>query len=268
MRAYAGPGDEVLYPQYGFLAYPLAAKGAGATPVEAPQSVDHTDVDVILNHVTARTRVVFLANPNNPTGTYITASEVRRLRDGLPRGVLLVLDEAYAEYVDRPDYESALGMVEEGDANVVVTRTFSKAYGLAALRVGWGYCPPSVADVIRRVRYSFAVTTLAQVSAIAALGDKEHLAKAKAHNDTWLPWLKKELEALGLKVTPSVGNFVLAHFPGGPDEARAADAYLRRDGIIARPVAGYGLPQCLRITIGRDDENRKLIKSLKAFRGR
>ncbi|RMF09494.1 MAG: histidinol-phosphate transaminase [Alphaproteobacteria bacterium] len=267
VRAYAGPGDEVLYPRYGFLVYALAAKSAGATPVEAPQAVDHTDIDVILNHVTARTRIVFLANPNNPTGTYLPAVDIRRLRENLPREVLMVVDEAYAEYVDRPDYESAMPLVENSDNNVVVTRTFSKAYGLAALRVGWTYCPPPVVDVIRRIRYSFAVTTLGQVSAIAALGDRDHLARAKAHNDAWLPWLTAELEALDIKVTPSVANFALAHFRGGAEEAKAADAHLRRDGIIVRPVAGYGLPQCLRITVGREHENRKLIDSLKQFRG-
>ena len=267
-RAYAGPGDEIFYPQYGFLAYPLAAKGAGAMPVEAPQSAEHTDVDVLLNHVTARTKVLFLANPNNPTGTWLPATEIRRLREGLPSSVLLVIDEAYAEYSNAPDYESALSMVEGDNANVVVTRTFSKIFGLAALRVGWGYCPPSVIDVLKRVRYSFAVTTPAQVAAVAALGDKDHIARAKAHNDTWLPWVAANLEKLGIKVTPSLGNFVLAHFPGDSEGARAADSHLRSDGIIVRPMAGYGLPQCLRITIGTEAENKKLIESLKNFRAR
>lgn len=265
-RAYAGPGDEILYPQYGFLAYPLAAMGAGAKPVEAPQSVDHTDVDVLLNRVTSRTKIVFLANPNNPTGTYLPHTEISRLRERLPDTVLLVLDEAYAEYADAPDYQSALAMVDNGDNNVVVTRTFSKIHGLAALRVGWGYCPANVADVLRRVRYSFAVTTLGQVAAIAALDDPDHVARAKDHNDTWLPRMSEALEAMGLRVTPSLGNFVLAHFPGGADEASAADAHLRADGIIARPVGGYGLPQCLRITIGTEDENNRILGSLKAFR--
>jgi histidinol-phosphate aminotransferase len=266
-RAYAGPGDEILYPQYGFLAYPLAAKGAGATPVEAPQSVEHTDVDVLLNHVTARTKILFLANPNNPTGTWLPASEIRRLRDELPADVLLVIDEAYAEYSNAPDYESALSMVESGNDNVVVTRTFSKIFGLAALRVGWGYCPPAVLDVLKRVRYSFAVTRPAQVAAVAALADKDHIARAKAHNDKWLPWVTENLEKLGIRVTPSLGNFVLAHFPGDGEGARAADAHLRSDGIIVRPMAGYGLPGCLRITIGTEAENRKLIESLKTFIG-
>ena len=259
-RAYAGPGDEVLYSQYGFLVYRLSAKGVGATPVAAPETDYRADVNALLAHTSERTRVVYLANPNNPTGTYISADELTRLRGGLPANVLLVIDAAYAEFVERNDYSSGLEMVDRYET-VVMTRTFSKAYGLAALRLGWAYCPPAVADVLNRLRQPFNVNAAAQAAGIAALEDVAHLDKARAHNDNWLPRLSEGITAAGFAVIPSVSNFVLVRFD---DEgaAHAADTHLRRDGIIVRDMSAYGLPDCLRVTVGRDSENELLLESL------
>jgi histidinol-phosphate aminotransferase len=267
-KAYAGPGDEILYSQYGFIAYPIAAQAVGATPVKAPEKNFTADVDALLAAVTPRTKILFLANPNNPTGTYLREQEIERLRSGLPKNVMLVLDAAYAEYVDRPDYNPGTALVDGGNDNVVVTRTFSKIYGMAGMRLGWTYCPASVTQVLNRIRGTFNIPTLTQIAGIAALSDPEHIAAAKAHNLREIALVTEGLEAAGLSVTPSVGNFLIAHFPGGPDEAKAADSYLRSKGIIVRPIAAYGLPQCLRITIGRETENRLLVKNLQDFRSR
>lgn len=264
-RAYAGPGDEVLYSQYGFIAYPIAARAAGAAVVVAPERDYTTDPAALLGAVTARTRVLFLANPNNPTGTHISGESLRALHAALPPRVLLVVDEAYAEFADATDYESALDLARNA-GNVVVLRTFSKIYGLAALRVGWSYCPKSVIDVLNRIRCTFNVTALSQVAARAALADREHVEAARAHNARWRPWLAAELDAIGIATSPSLGNFLLAHFRD-EEQARAADAHLRQDGIIVRPVAGYGLRHHLRITVGREDENRALVASFARFMG-
>jgi len=261
-RAYAGVGDEVLYSQYGFLVYPLSARHVGATPVAAPERHYRADVDALLERAGPRTRVVFVANPNNPTGSYLTAEEVVRLREGLPADTLLVVDAAYAEYVGRNDYTSGLELVERYD-NVVMTRTFSKIYGLAALRLGWAYCPPDIADVLNRLREPFNVTAPAQAAGIAALADAAHRESARAHNDTWLPRLSEAVRDLGLEVLPSVANFILVRFPATRGGAPAADAHLRGEGIIVRDMRPYGLPDCLRITIGRAAENRALIASLR-----
>lgn len=266
-RAYASLGDEVLFSQYGFIAYPIAAKAAGATPVIAPEQNFTTDIDALIARVSARTKVLFLANPNNPTGTYLPLSEIRRLHAALPERVLLVLDEAYAEYVTRDDYQSALALVKEGAPNVMVSRTFSKIYGLAAMRVGWSVCPPAVIDVFNRIRETFNVGALSQRAALAALADEAHVKAARDHNAKWLAWISDELTKLGLKVTPSIGNFLLVHFSDA-DAAKAADQHLRGDGIIVRPVAGYGLPQCLRISVGKDSENKALVESLRRFMGK
>src|SRR5262249_1118204 len=195
-RAYAGPGDEVLYSQHGFLVYPIAAKAVGATPVTAPEQDLRTDVDALLKAVTPRTRICFVANPNNPTGSYVTGAELKRLRAGLPANVLLVVDAAYAEYVGVRDYDSGLDMVN-GNDNAGRTRTFSKIFGLAALRLGWAYCPPAVADVLNRIRGPFNVPAPAQAAGVAALADRAHTAKAKAHNDYWLPWFAQRMRQIG-----------------------------------------------------------------------
>lgn len=264
-RAYSGPGDEVLYSRHGFLVYPIAAQAVGATPVAAAERDLRTDIDALLAAVTPRTRICFVANPNNPTGSYVTRAELTRLRAGLPDHVLLVVDAAYAEYVDRPDYESGLAMVTSHD-NIVMTRTFSKIFGLAALRLGWAYCPPSVADVLNRIRGPFNVPAPAQAAGIAALADRAHTARAKAHNDRWLPWLAQRLRALGLHPYPSVGNFLLVRFPNEPKlNAEAALTFLNARRILPRRVAAYGLPDCLRITIAEQAAVEACADALEAF---
>jgi len=264
-RAYAGPGDEVLYSEHGFLIYPIAAKAVGATPVAAREQDLRTDVDALLKAVTPKTRICFVANPNNPTGSYVTSAELKRLRAGLPDNVLLVIDAAYAEYVDAPDYESGIEMVRNSD-NVVMARTFSKIYGLAALRLGWVYCPPAVADVLNRIRGPFNVPAPAQAAGAAAVADHAHTAKAKAHNDYWLPWFAQRMRALGLHPYPSVANFVLVKFPADPKlSAEAALKFLNGRRILPRRVAAYGLPDCLRITIAEESAVRACAEALEAF---
>ena len=264
-KAYAGPGDEVLYSQYGFIMYPIAAHAAGATPVQAPEKDYRADVDALIARSNERTKICFIANPNNPTGTFLTAAELRRLRDGLPPHVLLVIDAAYAEYVSRNDYSAGVELVDASD-NVVVTGTFSKIFALGGMRLGWAYCPPAVADVLNRVRGPFNVSAPAQAAGIAALEDLAFMDRSRAHNDVWLPWLTQQLTALGLKVVPSVGNFVLVEFPKtGPKTATAANAHLNARGIIPRALANYGLSDHLRITIGTEDEMRAVVAALAEF---
>jgi histidinol-phosphate aminotransferase len=264
-HGYVGQGDEAIYSQYGFLVYRIAILANGATPVVAPEKNRTTDVDAILERVTGKTRLVFIANPNNPTGTYIPMSEVRRLREGLPSNVLLVLDAAYAEYVKRNDYEAGFELVATTD-NTVMVRTFSKIYGLAGLRVGWVYAPPAVIDVLNRIRGPFNLSGAAMAAAAAAMRDQAHVAAAAAHNERWLPWTAKELGALGLDVTPSVGNFLLVHFPVDPARnARAADKVLKANGIILRGMTGYGFPNALRLTVGTEAEMRKVVETLAEF---
>lgn len=264
-HAYLAPGDEAVYSKYGFLVYPIAIASNGAKAVIAEESDLTTDVDRMLKCVTAKTRIVFLANPNNPTGTYIPVSEVKRLHAGLPKDCLLVLDAAYAEYVRRNDYEAGIELVSTFD-NVVMTRTFSKIYGLASLRLGWAYCPAHIADVLNRIRGPFNVGSPALAAGAAAIADKAHVERAVAHNDQWLGFMAKELTALGLKVTPSVGNFILVHFPADAAHAAAkADAFLVSRGIILRRMDGYGLPGALRLTIGSEEANRAVVAALKEF---
>lgn len=266
-HAYLGPGDEGIYTEHGFLLYRIVILAAGATPVVAPETDLRTDVDAILARVTERTRIVFLANPNNPTGTYLSIAEVRRLRAALPGNVLLVLDAAYAEYVRRNDYEAGLELVATTE-NTVMTRTFSKIFGLAGLRIGWAYCPAAVADALNRIRGPFNLSVPSIAAGAAAMEDWPHIEAAVRHNEEWLPWLTGEIEKLGLVVTPSVANFILVHFPSTPGrDAAACDAFLKERGIILRRVTGYGLPGALRITIGTEAENRQLVDALAAFVG-
>jgi histidinol-phosphate aminotransferase len=264
-RGYLVPGDEAIFTEHGFLVYRIAIQACGATPVVAPERDLRADVDAILARLSPRTKLVFLANPNNPTGTYLPFQEVRRLRERLPGHVLLVLDAAYAEYVRRNDYEAGLELVATTD-NTVMTRTFSKVYGLAALRLGWAYCPEAVADVLNRIRGPFNVSSPAIAAGVAAIGDRAHVEAGVAHNERWLAWTTAEIEKLGLRVTPSVGNFVLIHFPGAPGrDAGAADAFLKQRGIILRRVGAYGLPNALRMTIGTEADNKTVIAALTTF---
>lgn len=262
VRAYAGQGDEVLYSAHGFLMYAIAARTAGATPVTAPEANLTADVDALLVKATSRTKLVFLANPNNPTGSYVSDAEVRRLRAGLPDSALLVIDAAYAEYVEETDYPDGAALVREFD-NVVMTRTFSKIHGLAALRLGWAYCPPSVVDVLNRLRGPFNVSQAAQAAGAAAIRDREHCAHSRAHNKQARARFTAEATDAGLKVHPSYGNFVLLRFPGGADQAAAVLAALKGRGVLLRGMAAYGLADCLRVTIGTDEEMRETLHALK-----
>jgi histidinol-phosphate aminotransferase len=264
IHAYAGAGDEVLFSEHGFAMYRIYAQGAGAIPVAAREKDLTADVNALLARVTPRTRLLFLANPNNPTGTYLSESEIKRLRAALRGDILLVIDAAYAEYADAPDYSAGREFVDAG-GNAVMLRTFSKIYGLAALRLGWGYFPPAIADVLNRVRGPFNVSAAAQAAGIAALADTAHLARVKAHNRKWLPWVGARLSALGLKVYPSLGNFVLAQFLKKGRTAAEANRHLMERGIIVREMEGYGLPDTLRITIGTEEENQALVEALDAF---
>ncbi len=266
-RGFAGPGDEVLYSAHGFLMYAILARSVGATQVAVPERDLRADVDALLDRVGPRTRIVFLANPNNPTGSFLTREEVARLHAGLPENVLLVLDAAYAEYVARNDYSPGVELVE-ASGNVVMTRTFSKIFGLAALRVGWAYCPPAIADVLNRLRNPFNVTAPAQAAAVAALEDVAHLDAARTHNDVWLPWLAEKLAGLGLAVHPSIGNFLLVRLPAEEGrDAAAADAFLKSRGILVRRMEAYGLGDCLRITIGLEDEMQATASAFADFLG-
>jgi histidinol-phosphate aminotransferase len=264
-QAYLGPGDEAIYTEHGFLVYRIVILANGAKPVIAPERDLTADVDAILERVTPRTRAVFLANPNNPTGTYIPVQDVRRLRAELPENVLLVLDGAYAEYVQRNDYEAGIELVAT-TPNTVMTRTFSKIYGLASARVGWAYCPAEVAGVLNRIRSPFNLSGPGMAAAVAALEDRAHIDRARAHNAEWRAKVTDGLRTAGYPVGDSAGNFVLIPFDHlNGKTAAAADEFLLGRRIILRQLGAYQLPNALRMTIGLADENRATVEALGAF---
>ncbi|MBT5413245.1 MAG: histidinol-phosphate transaminase [Rhodospirillaceae bacterium] len=264
-HAYAGEGDEVVHTEHGFLLYAIAARAAGATPVAAAEPDLVASVDAILERTGPRTRIVFVANPSNPTGTYLPAAELARLRDGLPEEVLLVVDAAYAEYATADDYDSGQGLVDRG-ANTVMARTFSKLHALAGLRLGWAYCPAPVADVLNRIRGPFNVSLPAQAAAAAALADTAFTERSRSHNARLRDAVTARLRALGLTVPDSQANFLLARFPGRDGrDAGAANAFLNARGIIVRQLGAYGLADCLRISIGTDEEMTAVLAALEAF---
>ena len=262
-QVFLRPGDEAIHSAHGFLVYAIVARSAGAVPVAVAESNLCADVDAMLAAVTPRTRMVFLANPNNPTGSCLSAAEVGRLHAGLRPDVLLVLDAAYAEYVRMPGYDSGIELARR-HGNVAVTRTFSKAYGLAGLRLGWCYASAAVADALNRVRGPFNVTAMAQQAGLAALADEAHLRRALAHNERWLPWLAQQIAGAGFEVLPSAGNFLLVRIPA-PLTAAAADAYLQRRGVILRRMEAYGLPDCLRLSAGLEADNHRLAEAFTAL---
>jgi histidinol-phosphate aminotransferase len=263
--AYIGPGDEGLYSQYGFLEYKIVTLSAGGTPVVAPERNYTSDVDALLACVTDKTRLVFIANPNNPTGTYLPADEVARLARALPKKAILVLDGAYAEYVERDDYNAGVALVDQLD-NVVMTRTFSKIFGLAGLRVGWGYGSDHIVDALNRIRPPFNVSSIGVAAGVAALEDVAHIEKSVAHNARWLPWLSREISALGLDVLPSVANFVAIRFPDAPGLTAAdADHFLTERGLILRAIKAYGMNEFLRLTIGVEEANELVVAALREF---
>ena len=266
-RAYAGQGDRVVYSQYGFLMYPLSAMAVGARPVAVPEADFTSSVDNLIAGAARGAALVYLANPNNPTGTWLPSAELYRLRAGLPPDVLLVIDSAYAEYMESEVYEAGAALVREsvdaGD-NVVMLRTFSKLHGLAGLRLGWAYCPPTVADVLNRVRGPFNVNATAQAVGIAALTDTDFMQQSMAHNTEWRPWLADELRNLGLHIPGDAGNFVLARFsPKLGKSAAEANAFLAERGILVRPLVPYGLADALRITVGLPEQNRAVVAALR-----
>jgi histidinol-phosphate aminotransferase len=257
----------VMYSEHAFLLYEIATLTSSAVPVPVPEKNLHADVDAMLAAVTPRTRLVYLANPNNPTGSYLPHDEVRRLHAGLRKDILLIIDSAYAEYVRRNDYETGIEMVANFQ-NVVMTRTFSKIYGLAGLRVGWAYCPAPIADVLNRIRGPFNVSVPAQRAAAAALKDRAHVDAGIAHNEKWREWLTVEIRKLGYRVDDSVCNFVLIHFPTGKGKtARDADDFLCKRGLILRAMVNYGLSDCLRLTVGGEEANRAVVTALAEFAG-
>lgn len=264
-QSYLSPGDEGVFTEHGFLVYRNYIQAAGAVPVVAKETAERADVDAILTAVTAKTKIVFLANPNNPTGTYLPFDEVRRLHAALPTHVLLLIDAAYAEYVRRNDYEAGVELVA-GNENVVMTRTFSKIHGLGGIRIGWVYAPAHIVAALERMRGPFNVNAAAIEAGVAAINDRAHVDRTVAHNEQWLGWLTEELTKLGLRVTPSVGNFVLVHFPEQEKHsAAAADDYLAARGYILRRVAAYGFPNALRMTVGTEDANRGVVAALTEF---
>jgi histidinol-phosphate aminotransferase len=263
--AYCGPEAEGIYSEHGFLVYRIAILASGGTPVVAPETDLTVDVDAILARVTDRTRIVYVTNPNNPTGTYLPFDEIRRLHAGLPPHVLLVIDGAYAEYVRANDYSAGLELALEAE-NVVMTRTFSKIHGLAAVRIGWMVAPSHVVDAVNRIRGPFNVSGPAIAAGSAAIADEAHMAAAAAHNAEWLPKLIAGARALGLTVTPSVANFVLIHFPDAPGRSAAdADAFLTERGLITRRVTAYGLPNALRVTVAGAEANEAFLAALGDF---
>lgn len=263
IHGYAAPGDDILISRHGFLMYKIYAQGCGVNTVFAPEKNLHTDIDAMLAALTPKTKIVFVANPNNPTGTYISRDEMVRLQAALPPHVLLVIDDAYAEYVENEDYSTGAELVEAHN-NVVMLRTFSKIYGLSSLRLGWAYAPQHVVDVLHRIRGPFNVSTPAMEAGIAAVRDTEFMEKTRSFNNEWLAWMHKELDVLGLPHTPSIANFVLVKFDNA-EQASEANKYMAEQGLIAREVGAYGLADYLRISIGLEDENKTVIEALKSF---
>ena len=263
-NAYLRAGDEVLFSEHDFILYKIATLANSAKPVEIPDPKLRFDVDAALARVSEKTRILFIANPNNPTGSYISHEEMRRLHAGLPGHALLVIDAAYSEYVHKNDYEAGIEMVSRYP-NVVMTRTFSKIYGLAGMRIGWTYAPRAVCDVLNRIRGPFNVSMMQQHTAAAAIRDRAHVELSVAHNQHWKMYLTEEIRKLGLTVNESVANFVLIQFPKGRKNAKEADAFLNANGLILRGVANYGLPDALRATIGTAEANHKLVQVLREF---
>lgn len=261
-QCFAGPGDEVLHTEHGFAMYRISALAAGATPVEAKERERATDVDALLAACSERTRLVFIANPNNPTGTMIGGNELARLANALPKGALLVLDGAYAEFVD--GYDGGAGLIAGRD-NVFMTRTFSKLYGLGGLRIGWGYGPQCIIDVLNRIRGPFNLSQAQLAAAEAAVRDREFAMKCVADNKRMRAWLAEALAEIGVPSDTSCANFILARF-ADTAEAQACDAWLKEAGILVRQVAGYKLPHCLRITVGDEASCRRVAHAVRNFK--
>lgn len=265
-QCYLTPGDNIVTGQYGFLAYRISAKANQAEVKLAPEPQFKATPEALLAEVDERTRIVYVSSPSNPTGSYNTGEEIRRLHEGLRPDVLLVIDEAYAEYVTEPDWETSFGLARDSD-NLVVTRTFSKIHGLGGLRIGFGYAPVKVAEAVDRIRLPFNVSVPGIEAAVAALGDEAHQQASRDLIHTWRPRMTQAIRGFGFEVLPSAGNFVLVRFKDA-EQAQAANDYLNSKGVIVRPVGGYGLPEALRITIGAEDQNRAVLDALSEFAAR
>lgn len=264
VQAFADAGDEMVYSENGYMKFKTYALTAGVIPVAAPDDDFCASVDNILAKITDKTRLVMLANPDNPTGSYLPRSEILRLHAGIPEDVLLVLDEAYAEYVNAEDYDVCTDLVENHE-NVVVSRTFSKIFGLAAARLGWLYGPDSVVDVLSRIELSFPITGSTLAAGLAALEDKAFVEKSYKHNTYWLNWLTEQLAPLDLQIYPSQTNSLLLKFNDSEKSAEAANQYLLGKGIIGRMFGTPALSNCLRISIGLEDEMQALVAALTEF---
>lgn len=264
-QAYLEPGDNIVQGEFAFGAYAIGARACQAQVRNAPEPDYRVDVDELLKLVDERTRLVFIANPGNPTGTHVNGAEIRRLHEALPPSVVLVLDGAYAEFVEDPAFEDGTDLARTA-SNVIVTRTFSKLHGLATLRVGWAYGPADMIGALDRIRQPFNTTIPGQAAAIEALADKEFQRASLELVGRWRAWLTQQLGGMGLSPVPSATNFVLVGFPSqGPKTAAAAEAYLASRGLIVRGVGGYGLPDHLRLTIGLEEHNRAVIDALSDF---
>ncbi len=262
-QTYLTPGDNIVTGQYGFLAYRISARANQAEVKLAPEPQFKATPEALLEQVDERTRIVYVSSPSNPTGSYNTAEEIRRLHEGLRPDILLVIDEAYAEYVTEPDWETSFGLARDSE-NIVVTRTFSKIHGLGGLRIGYGYAPLKVAEAVDRIRLPFNVSVPGIEAAVAALGDEAHQQASRELIHTWRPRMTQAIRGFGFEVLPSAGNFVLVRFRDG-EQAQKANDYLNSKGVIVRPVGGYGLPEALRITIGTEDQNRAVLDALSEF---
>ena len=264
-KIFSGPGDEILYSEYGFLMYPIASQLAGAKGIKVKDINYKNSIKNFIKSITKKTKIIFIANPNNPTGTYLRRSELNEFVKKLPKKILLVIDAAYAEYITKKDYSSGIDLVKKNN-NVIMTRTFSKIYGLAGLRLGWAYCPKYVADIFNKVRLPFNINMGAIEAGIAALDDKSFYIKSVKHNNYYLKWLSNEFVKLGLTPIPSVANFILVKFPTtGKFSAKKVNKYLLSKGIILRNVDSYGLKNFLRVSIGKKNELVKLINFLKIY---
>jgi histidinol-phosphate aminotransferase len=263
-RLFAGPGDEVLYPEFSFIMFLRYALRVGATPMPAPTSGYRLFVDGILERLSARTSIVFVANPNNPTGSYLNKSEIRRLASSIPRHIPLVLDCAYADYADDPDYSDGLDLIEEFE-NVIVLRTFSKLYALASLRIGWCFAASSLVDKLDRLRGPYNLSGAAQAAAVQAILDHDHQQVSLQHNSLWRTRLTQELSQLGLDVEPSAGNFITVIF-GSSQTADNAYRFLLGRGLLTRPLHDYAMPECIRITVGRADDNERVMEAFHDYR--
>lgn len=267
--AFAGIGDEIIYSEYGFLMYPISAQRVGANPIAVPEQNLRADVKAIIAAITKKTKIIFIANPNNPTGSYLTKNEVEFLIAKTPKNILIVLDSAYEEFVEMDDYPCSIDLVRR-NANVVLTRTFSKIYGLPSLRLGWSYSSLEIAEILNKIRGPFNVGGPAQIAGLAALKDEDFLQKSKAHNSKWLKIFAERFSGNNasnsssqsvFKILPSVANFVLIDF-FSEEKCQQVNDFLLENGVILREMKAYKLPTCLRATIGTDEENERVIELL------